>query len=364
MAIEDTNTSPESYPMVAGDGPQSYAKNSTFQKGFVEATKGMVAASIVEKLDLRSMGIDTSRTLQIADLGCSVGPNTFIAVQNMIDAVEQNYQAENQNPSTLEFQVLFNDHSNNDFNTLFKNLPPNRRYYAAGVPGSFHGRLFPKSSLHIVHVSSALHWLSKVPIEVTDSNSSAWNKGNVYCTGFVEEVDKAYAAQFNSDMESFLDARAQELVPGGLMLILIATLPDGIPLSKTIVGKHYDFLGSCLYELAKMGLLSEEKVDSFNFPVFFPFVGEFEKLIRRNGNFSIERMDMFTHPLIHKAQSAEYWVPLFRASFEGLFLKHFGEQVVDQIFNHYSKKLEQNISFALNGITHEEIELFIVLKRN
>ncbi|KAJ4707021.1 SAM dependent carboxyl methyltransferase [Melia azedarach] len=156
----------------------------------------------------------------------------------------------------------------------------------------------------------------------------------------------------------------QELVPGGLMLILIATLPDGIPLSKTIVGKHYDFLGSCLYELAKMGLLSEEKVDSFNFPVFFPFVGEFEKLIRRNGNFSIERMDMFTHPLIHKAQSAEYWVPLFRASFEGLFLKHFGEQVVDQIFNHYSKKLEQNISFALNEITHEEIELFIVLKRN
>nr|POE71627.1 isoform 2 of probable s-adenosylmethionine-dependent methyltransferase at5g38100 [Quercus suber] len=29
----------------------------------------------------------------------------------------------------------------NDFNTLFKSLPPNRQYFAVGVPGSFHGIL-------------------------------------------------------------------------------------------------------------------------------------------------------------------------------------------------------------------------------
>ncbi|GAY67528.1 hypothetical protein CUMW_257220 [Citrus unshiu] len=34
---------------------------------------------------------------------------------------------------------------------------------------------------------------------------------------FVKEVAKAYSTQFKKDIESFLNARAQELVVGGLM---------------------------------------------------------------------------------------------------------------------------------------------------
>ncbi|KAJ4707001.1 S-adenosylmethionine-dependent methyltransferase [Melia azedarach] len=366
MATEEINSLPESYPMLGGDGPYSYAKNSTFQRGFVDATKGMVFAGIAEKLDLKSLGIYSSSTFQIADLGCSVGPNTFIAVQNIIEAVEQKYlEAANQHHSTLEFRVFFNDHSDNDFNTLFQTLPPNRKYFAAGVPGSFHNRLFPKSSLHIVHSSSALHWLSRVPKEITDSTTLAWNKGSIHCTGFVKEVATAYSAQFSNDFESFFNARAEEIVPGGLMLILIAVRPDGIPMSKNPEGIHYDFLGCCLYDLAKMGLISEEKVDSFNLPIYYPSLGEFETLIKRNANFSIEKKHMFTNPLMQKAYCAEFWAGLLRAGLENLFQQHFGSlQVVDQIFKYYSRKLEQNISFIMEGKSHDRIELCIILKRN
>ena len=87
-----------------------------------------------------------------------------------------------------EFQVFFNDHTSNDFNTLFTSLPPERPYFATGVPGSFHGRLFPNSSLDFVHSSYALQILSKVPKELLNKNSAAWNKGRVHYASAPDEV--------------------------------------------------------------------------------------------------------------------------------------------------------------------------------
>ncbi|KAJ4707025.1 S-adenosylmethionine-dependent methyltransferase [Melia azedarach] len=121
----------------------------------VDAAKAMINEVISDKLDFKTLGIDTSETFRLVDLGCSTGPNTFISVQNIVQTIEQKYKAEyDQNyPSSLEFLVFFNDHYGNDFNILFKTLPPLGNHFAAGVPGSFHGRLFPKSTLHFAHSS-------------------------------------------------------------------------------------------------------------------------------------------------------------------------------------------------------------------
>ncbi|KAF8369993.1 hypothetical protein HHK36_031978 [Tetracentron sinense] len=192
------------------------------------------------------------KEFRIADLGCSVGPNTFIAVQNIIEGVELKYQTLDHNSCIPEFQVFFNDHVANDFNTLFTSLPPDRRYFAAGVPGSFYDRLFPAVSLHFVHATYALHWLSMVPKEVVDINSPAWNKGRIQYTGAPNEVSEAYSAQYAKDMESFLCARAQELASGGLMALLIAAIPNGTLHSQSTLGMMFDLLGSCLMDMAKM----------------------------------------------------------------------------------------------------------------
>lgn len=131
------------------------------QRGVIDAAKLVILEAVTEKLDLTNPIFDSScNSFRIADFGCSTGPNTFLAVQNIVEAVEQKYQK-----SALEapeFQVFFNDHVDNDFNILFRTLPPARKYFAAGVPGSFYSRVFPKASLHFVHCSYALHWLSKV----------------------------------------------------------------------------------------------------------------------------------------------------------------------------------------------------------
>lgn len=221
------------------------------QRGVIEAAKEMINEGISANLDLIKSPCFNNK-FHIADLGCSIGPNTFIAIQNIIDTVQKKYQDENHNPLDLEFQVFFNDQVNNDFNTLFKALPPSRSYFAAGVPGSFHGVLFPNSSLHLVHSSYALHWLSQLPKELVDSKSPAWNKGSIFCSGLVKEVAEVYACQYKKDMNRILNARAQELVPGGLIIILESSLPDDVPMSHTAMGMPYDFLGSCLHDMVKM----------------------------------------------------------------------------------------------------------------
>nr|XP_028948957.1 probable S-adenosylmethionine-dependent methyltransferase At5g37990 [Malus domestica] len=71
-AVEETSKFSEAYPMKGGDGPNSYANNSTFQKGYVDAAKELLSKAVAEKLNTDVLL--SSNTFCIADLGCSVGP--------------------------------------------------------------------------------------------------------------------------------------------------------------------------------------------------------------------------------------------------------------------------------------------------
>lgn len=172
--------------------------------GAMDAAKQLVIEAILENLDIPKCY--PSNAIRVADLGCAVGPNTF-QVQNIPDAVELKYQNQGLNSQIPDFQVFFNDQTSNDFNTLFAALPPNRRYLAAVVPGSFYCRLFPNASLHIIYSSCAIHWLSALPKEMADRCSPAWNKGRIYHLNAADEVIETYSAQHAKDMAQFLDAR-------------------------------------------------------------------------------------------------------------------------------------------------------------
>lgn len=112
------------------------------------------------------------RTISIADLGCSSGPNTLLVVSDFIKVAEK--LCRERNHESPEYNIFLNDLPGNDFNNIFRSLDSFKEKlrgeietetgpcYISGVPGSFYGRIFPKQSLHLVHSSYSLMWLSKV----------------------------------------------------------------------------------------------------------------------------------------------------------------------------------------------------------
>ncbi|XP_030521898.2 loganic acid O-methyltransferase-like [Rhodamnia argentea] len=331
------------HPMVGGEGPHSYSRNSSGQRIVIDMALKLIQEAVDEHLEIKAFS--SSGAFLITDLGCSAGPNTFYAVSSILQAVEQKCQSLGLESQILEFQIFFSDHVGNDFNTLFRSLPPDRRYYAAGVPGSFYGRLFPKSCLHFVHSSFALHWLSGVPKEVQDKSSPAWNKGRIFYPNAHKEVIEAYAAKFAEDMGVFLCARAQEVVLGGLMVLTFITRPDGIAHSQAFVTRCLDLLESCLVDMVKKGTISEEKMDEFNLPMYYASPREMKESVERNGRFSIKKM-------VELVESAEAYPPptgkmmasTWRAPLEGILKEQmqFGEEMLDELFNSFTRKYEES----------------------
>ncbi|CAN6843279.1 unnamed protein product [Brassica oleracea] len=200
-----------------------------------------------------------------------------------------------QNPAeNIEFQVLFNDFTTNDFNTLFQSLPAGRRYYSAGVPGSFFESVLPKESFHIGVINYAFHFTSKIPKGITDRDSPSWNR-DMHCTGFNKAVKKAYLDHYSADTKILLDARADELVPGGLMLLFGSCLRDGVKMSETSKGIVLYAVGASLNDLAQQGVIEQDKVDSFSTPLYFAEENELKQIIEENGRFTIEAFEDIIH---------------------------------------------------------------------
>ncbi|KAM5551468.1 loganic acid O-methyltransferase-like [Rosa sericea] len=336
------------------DSLYSYSKHSSFQRNAIDAAKEPIKGAVFDKLDIESFS--SSNTFRVTDLGCAMGPNTFLAVQNILEAVEDKYRTQGRNSEVPEFQVFFSDQAGNDFNQLFQSLPSDRNYFAMGVPGSFYSRLFPKAHLHFVYSSFSLQCLSKVPEEVLDRSSPAWNKGKVHYSNSAHQVVEAYSARYAKDMECFLNARAQEIVGGGLMAFVVPGRPNETPHAQTYYNMSLDLFGSCLMDMAKKGVIAEDKVDSFNLPIYNASLQEVEAIVKGNGCFSIERMEN----LPQAKPQPNVFRSTVRAGMEHMIRAHFGEEILDEFFDTFGKKYEDSTS-VFESV--KAVSLFVLLKR-
>ncbi|XP_019235681.1 PREDICTED: salicylate carboxymethyltransferase-like isoform X2 [Nicotiana attenuata] len=307
--------------MNGGIGEASYAKNSLITKKVILMTKSIRDEAITALY--RSL---SPETMCIADLGCSSGPNTFLAISGLIKTIYEECKSNGQKQSP-EFHVFLNDLPGNDFNTIFRSLPafyedlrkqmrdgfdPN--CFITGVAGSFYTRLFPSKSLHFVHSSYGLQWISQVPDGIED------NKGNIYVSRTSPPtVVKAYYEQYERDFVTFLKYRSKELVKGGRMILTMLGRKNEDLYSK---GCYYvlEPLAMALKELVAMGLTEEEKVNSFNIPIYNPSPAE------------VKVQEMITP---QDCSNGEYNAAhCLRAVTEPLLVSHFGTELnMDQVFN-------------------------------
>ncbi|KAF5481273.1 hypothetical protein F2P56_001940, partial [Juglans regia] len=330
--------------MNGGMGDTSYANNSLVQRKVITMTKPITEDAITQ-LYCSTL----PKSLVIADLGCSSGPNTLFVVSELIKVVNQLRQKlRHQSP---EYQVFLNDLPGNDFNTIFKSLPSFQKKmssqsgagagpcFFAGVPGSFYGRLFPTKTLHFVHSSYSLQWLSKVPEKLEG------NKGNIYMARTSPpSVLRAYHAQFQQDFSMFLKCRAEELVLSGRMVLTLLGRRSEDPSSKECC-YIWELLAIVLNEMVSKGLIEEEKMDSFNIPQYTPSPSEVKSEVLKEGSFSIDCLEVSeVNWSIYNNNDGYNVAQCMRAVAEPLLVSHFGEAIIEEVFSRYREILSDRIS--------------------
>ncbi|XP_057481087.1 loganic acid O-methyltransferase-like [Actinidia eriantha] len=328
--------------MNGGNGPYSYTQNSIFQKNLVDVAKELIDELINENLDIENPLFDCSNPLRIADLGCYVGPNTFLAVQNIIEAIEFNFsntqkttkKPQNSTRSSTTTLATISTLSSNPFPRRSRDPSVLTTLPVSPVPSTAGYSPNRWSKPHAC--SSALHWLSRIPNQLADRYSPAFNRGRISHIG-TEEAVEAYSGQFSKDMEDFLNDRTLELVNPGMMIVLTFTLPDGVLYSETTLGMGYEIFGSCLVDMANTSVCRESEFVQLAF--LFCVGGGVEGTDRGNGYFQVVRIPMGDEKNHNPRLCARH----FRAVIEGVVEDHFGKEIVDKLFDRLSKKLEGNI---------------------
>ncbi|XP_043700548.1 probable jasmonic acid carboxyl methyltransferase 2 isoform X1 [Telopea speciosissima] len=341
-----------------GNGETSYATNSKLQELVINKAKPVVIGSIS---DLYTTNLP--RCLRVADLGCSSGPNTLLVISEIIDAIDET--CHQLKLTTPEFQVFLNDLPSNDFNTIFKTLPA---FYdqlkkekgdkfgpcsITGLPGSFYDRLFPTSTIDFLHSSYSLHWLSQVPPTVESSN-----KGNIYLASTSPpSVTKAYLEQFQKDFFLFLGLRSKEITRGGRMVITMLGRRSEEPFGKEAY--FWELLSHSLNDLVLEGLIEEAKVDSFNLPFYMPSHKELEAVVCEEGSFYLDQLQIFDVNwdgsdddddnnkagfMFDRFISGQKMAKCVRAVAEPMIACHFGETVIDILFNRYMEYVSDHLS--------------------
>ncbi|KAK6922680.1 SAM dependent carboxyl methyltransferase [Dillenia turbinata] len=357
--------------MNGGDAPTSYANNSILQKVIIDSTRHLVEESVKNLCSNFSGGggLGNGNCISIADLGCSSGPNAFLVISNIINAVH-GVSLETNGPRP-EIQAYLNDLPGNDFNSIFKSLPAfyeeakNKKgevwghCFVSGQPGSFFGRLFRRESLHFVHSSYALHWLSQVPKEFAE------NKGNIYMAETSpKNVFEAYAKQFQRDFTMFLRLRAEEVVPGGRMVLTLVGRSITDPSSKDCC-KLWELLAESLLDLVSEGLIEENDVDSFNMPYYNPCTREMESMVENEGSFNLDKMETFqvnwdVCDEDDKDASGRNVANCIRAIVEPMLTDHFrfgSGGVIDSLFEKYANHVTKHLASEKTKVFNIAISL-------
>lgn len=120
-------------------------------------------------------------------------------------------------------------------------------------------------------------------------------------------------------------------------------------------------LNAAMCNMIMQGVVSEDKIDAFNIPIYYMSPQELEAAVELNGCFRIEGMEILPDvSTIDVTETAPSIALHLRAATEGLFKQRFGEEILDDLFDLFCKNLvEQHCIFK----STKAINFLAVLKR-
>ncbi|HET6301208.1 hypothetical protein [Microbacterium sp.] len=155
---------------------------------------------------------------RVADLGAAAGTNSLQPMRVVVDGVRA--RAGERVPVT----VVHTDILANDFDVLLANVMSTPGSYATepdvfafAEARSFYERLIPAGDLHLAWSAIAVHWVSRVPEPIPD---------HIFSTRAHGRVRAALEQQARRDWVAFLTHRADELAPGGQLVVVGGAADD------------------------------------------------------------------------------------------------------------------------------------------
>lgn len=222
----------------------------------------------------RNITIDRgSEPIVIADYGASQGKNSFAPMRTAVETLRTRLSIDR------PIMIYHVDIPANDFNVLFRTLDADSssytrsstHVYACGIGQSFYQNVLPPNCVHIGWSAYAAQWLSCIPAVPVDHFWFA--RLNVAA----REVYQRQAAQ---DWANFLTLRANELRPGGRLIVVCPGIGDCqtmADLTDTVIADMVDEGFISADERARMVIAGWQRSKSEYFAPFQPD-GRFQNL--------------------------------------------------------------------------------------
>jgi hypothetical protein len=196
--------------------------------------------------------------LVIADYGCAQGRVTNLLIKRAVERIRAGYP-------DLPLCVLHNDLLSNDWTTFLGHLRAGDSYLS--IPGgpitplvsaiSFYEPVTPPRVVDLGLSFAAAQWLA---------SPGPANGGTALYFDQLEGATRGQMAeQAHVDWTRFLRRRAEELAPGGQLVVNLMGIPDG----GTAAGHDvWGLVRAICVELAGEGLLDPDRLDEYVIPIY------------------------------------------------------------------------------------------------
>ncbi|KAL0362876.1 UNVERIFIED_CONTAM: Indole-3-acetate O-methyltransferase 1 [Sesamum calycinum] len=291
--------------MKGGKGEASYVNNSQAQAQHARSMLHLLR----ETLDGVRLQSPPDFPFVVADLGCSCGSNTIYMVDVIIQHMAKRYEAAGCDPP--EFSAFFSDLPSNDFNTLFQLLLPmaESAWRSAWLPTATALTSPPE-----FQVPSTIDFSRPSPLMCSTRRFP--------CTGCLrnEEWRVHVLGLLGSDLFR----------------------PDRPGRGRASLRDHFQ---DAWDDLVQEGLITSEKRDNFNIPVYAPSLEDFKEVVEADGSFIVNKLEVFRggSPLVvnHPDDAAEIGRALANScrSVSGVLVDaHIGDQLSDELFSRVSMR--------------------------
>lgn len=266
------------------EGKGAYNRNSRVQQAGASP-----AIPLWEKTAAQVVLPPEPQPIVIADYGSSEGHSSFGPMAAAIKALRR--RIEPQRP----ISVVHNDLPSSDFAALFGALASDPDSYlrqdaaifVSAVGRSFYDRVLPPASVTLGWSAWAVQWLSHAPAPIPDQVMVAFSEDRA--------VRELYERQSAEDWRIFLTHRAEELRPGGRLVVLMPSIaPDGDFGYRPVLVTMY----AAIQQLLREGFISAAELHAMAIPIVARGLADLKRPFAegRFAGLSLDHVEVFSGP--------------------------------------------------------------------